>query len=149
MALAATTPHDRADQLLNVTERLTELVRAEIAALKEGRLDASSQDWNEKEKLAHAYRLEMTQIKREPALLAGVSKDQVQRLMKAVETFQQVLDHHAQSIVGMKDVTEGLVRAISEEVAAARAAPSGYGAAGKVAKPKDSSSSGIAANVKV
>ena len=149
MALAATTPHDRADQLLNVTERLTELVRAEIAALKEGRLDASSQDWNEKEKLAHAYRLEMTQIKREPSLLAGVPKEQVQRLMKSVEVFQQVLDHHAQSIVGMKDVTEGLVRAISEEVAAARAAPAGYGAAGKVSKPKDSSGSGIATNVKV
>ena len=149
MALAATSPQDRADQLLGVTERLTDLVRAEISALREGRLDASSQDWNEKERLAHAYRLEMAQINRDPSLLAGVPKPLVNDLMKAVETFQQVLDHHAQAIIGMKDVTEGLVRAISEEVASTRAAPTGYGAAGNVAKPKDASGSGIAANVKV
>ena len=149
MALAAHDPTDRADQLLGVTLRLTDLVRAEIDALKTGHLDASSRDWQEKEKLAHAYRLEMALIQQDRSLLEGVPQPLIQELMGAVQTFQQVLDHHAQAIGSMKDVTEGLVRTISEEVASARAAPAGYGAAGTATKPRDSSGSGIAANVKV
>ena len=149
MALASLTPIQRADQLLTITERLSVLVKSEIEALKSGQLNASSQDWNEKERLAHAYRLEMSQIHANPKLLAGLPAETRNMLMSAVETFQTILNEHAMAIIGMKDVTEGLVRAISEEVASTNAAPSGYSAGGTVQKPKDGSGSGFAANVKV
>ena len=148
MSIMAHSGADRADQLLAITERLTELVQQEIEDLKKGRLDASSQNWNEKEKLAHAYRLEMNQIQRNPALLDGMGEAQKNRLMDAVQTFQAILGNHAMAIVAMKDVTEGLVRAVNEEVATARAAPAGYGASGQMMRKTGSGGAGLAADVK-
>ena len=149
MGLAAHDGADRADQLLGVTERLTELVQDEISDLNKGQLDASSKNWNEKEKLAHAYRLEMSEIKKNPTLLEGATDEQKKALMQSVEIFQSVLSTHSEAIIGMKEVAEGLVRAVTREVAETRAAPAGYSATGLVSKPRDASGSGLAANVKV
>ena len=148
MAIAAHNATDRADQLIGVTERLTQLIRTEIDSLKTGQLNASSRDWEEKEKLAHAYRMEMAQIQQNPALLADAPPSIKDKLKNSVEIFREILEQHAVALAGMKEVTEGLVKAISEEVASSRAAPSGYGAAGQVSKPRNAAGAGIATDLK-
>ena len=148
MAIAAHDPADRADQLLGVVERLDHLMKAEITALSEGRLDASSSDWQEKEKLAHAYRLEIARIQQDPSLIMGIDTALKDKLMGAIGQFQETLGTHASAINGMKSVTEGLVRAISEEIAEVRSAPAGYGAAGLTSTRPREGASGIAANLK-
>lgn len=147
MGIAAHDGADRADQLLGVTERLTILIHEEIEALKKGRLDASTQEWSEKEKLAHAYRVEMSEIRRDPFRLEGASAEQRTTLQAAVVKFQTALEIHAEALSAMKDVTEGLVQSISKEVAATRAAPAGYGAAGKVSS-SPMSGQGVAVNTR-
>lgn len=150
MAIAAHDGADRADQLIAITERLSTLVTQEIEAHKENRLNASSQDWAEKEKLAHAYRIEIANIRANPALLAEASQSQKEELKSKVQAFAELTETHADALAASKQVTEGLVRAMTEEVASTRAAPAGYGRAGAVTQPKSSAAnSGIAANLKV
>ncbi len=148
MAIAAKDGADRADQLIAITQRLQSLILEETNALKQGKLDASTRDWQEKEKLAHAYRLEIQAIRSNPAMLDGASPQQKSELRDEVERFRALTEAHAHALEAGKEVTEGLFRAISEEIAETRAAPKGYGSAGGVTKPKDESSKGIAANFK-
>ena len=83
------TPHaitsaERADQLLAMTKRLTALVLAEITALESRRLDGGSADWDEKERLAHSWRLEVASIKANPAALEGGRASCRERVSKQV-----------------------------------------------------------------
>ncbi|MFC7291809.1 flagellar basal-body protein FlbY [Hirschia litorea] len=150
MAIAAHDGADRADQLIAITQRLSTLISEEIVAHQENRLDATSQDWAEKEKLAHAYRIEIANIRANPTLLAEASQAQKEELKNTVEAFRELSERHANALLASKEVTEGLVRALTEEVATSRAAPAGYGRAGTVAQPKSSAAhSGIATNLKV
>jgi hypothetical protein len=61
---------DRAEQLLAMTLRLTGLVEEEIAAVKARKLDASTANWDEKERLVHAWRLEVSRIKADPSQMS-------------------------------------------------------------------------------
>ena len=149
MAIAAHDGADRADQLIAITDRLSTLIAQEIEAHQENRLDASSQDWAEKEKLAHAYRIEITNIRTNPALLAEASQSQKEELKTKVEAFAHLTERHADALAVSKDVAEGLVRAMTEEVASTRAAPAGYGRAGAVTPKHSAAHSGIAANLKI
>ena len=146
MALAAYDAEDRAEQLLGLTERLNGLVLQEIADLDARKLDASSRDWAEKEKLAQAYRVEMARISADPTLLEGASPAVKQRLADATKAFQAQLDRHAVALGVMKDISEGLVRSIAEEMSEQKAAPAGYGATGTGAKR--TGSTGLAINAK-
>ena len=47
--------------------------------------------------------------------------------MRATEAFEAVLARHGRALEAAKTVTEGLVRAIAEEVARSRSAGTGYG----------------------
>jgi hypothetical protein len=149
MAIAAHDGADRADQLIAITDRLTTLLSQEIEAHKTGQLDASSQDWTEKEKLAHAYRIEISNIRQDPSLLEGASDSQKESLKLKVESFRELTIQHANALAASRQVTEGLVKAITDEIAETRAAPKGYGRAGEVSQTRDSASSGLTANLKV
>jgi len=149
MAIAAHDGADRADQLIAITERLSTLLTQEIEAHKNGQLDASTQDWTEKEKLAHAYRIEITSIRQTPSLLEGASDQQKEQLKAKVEPFRELTQAHANALAASRQVTEGIVKAITDEIADTRAAPKGYGRAGTMSQPKDAASTGLTANLKV
>ena len=91
MAIAAHDIDDRLDQLIAVTRRLNELMTLETAALKARELDASSKDWEEKERLAHTYRLEMTNLAKNPDELVKASASLRKEMFETVRRFQEVL----------------------------------------------------------
>ena len=140
MTIAAHDINDRIEQLISVTERLSELMTAEIAALKARKLDASSTDWNEKEQLAHTYRLEMTDT------LVAANANLRKILFERVRTFQSILAEHNKALTAMREITEGLVENIAREVAAETNGPQGYGAHGKTSGK--TRASGIAVNAR-
>ena len=139
---------DRAEQLLAMTQRLDALVSAEIDAIKARRLDGGSADWDEKERLAHAWRLEVAHLKANPAALAGVGEDLKTRLREAAAGLEQKLEIHARALGAMKTVTEGLVRSIASEIASARSAPAAYGRHGNVNPAAKREASGLAVDAK-
>ena len=109
MSIAAKDMEDRLNQLIGLTRRLTDLMVAETQALKARKLDASSADWEEKERLAHTYRLEMTDLSRNPDQLVPVPRDLRKSLFEATRRFQEVLAEHGTALAAMREVTEGLV----------------------------------------
>lgn len=143
-----TEAEDRADQLLAMTQRLVSLVTLEIEAVKARTLQNTSADWDEKERLVHAWRVEVSRIKAEPTLLAGVSADRKAALREAAQEMENKLEAHARAIQASKIVTEGLVRSIAAEIASARSAPAAYGRTGAVNPQAKREASGLAVDAK-
>lgn len=139
---------ERADQLLAMTERLHTLVSSEIEAIKGRRLDGASADFEEKERLCHAWRLEVARIKQDPGAIAGIDEGRKTALKAAAQRLEAALEGHAYAVAAMKEVTEGIVRAIAGELASQRAAPTGYGRSGQVNQGPQRDASGLALDAK-
>ncbi|MBU6318751.1 MAG: flagellar basal-body protein FlbY [Alphaproteobacteria bacterium] len=139
---------ERADRLLTMGRRLLQLIQAEIVALRERRLDGASIDFEEKERLAHAYRLEITHIKADPTLLNGVRPDQKHDLRELSSGLEAALSGHQTALSAMKEVSEGLVRSIAGEIASARSGPAGYGRSGALQSGARPDSSGVTINAR-
>jgi hypothetical protein len=148
MMLAADNTTERADQLLALTRRIVEIVTEEVQALRDRRLQGSGATWEEKEKLVHAWRLEVGRIKADPSLIAGIDAGRKAALKEASLALETALEGHAVALGAMKQVTEGLVRSIAAEIAAVRGAPQAYGRTG-AASGGGGDSAGLAINARV
>jgi hypothetical protein len=130
MALSAETPADRVDQLILLTERLTELVALEAQAFESRRPQDAAIHVEETSKLANLYRHESARVRANPGLVATADLKQRTRLIRATEAFDAVLARQGRALEAAKTVTEGLVRAIAEEVAVQRQKGVSYDADG-------------------
>jgi hypothetical protein len=133
MAISATDATDRVEQLIVLTERLTELIAHEALAFEQRRPQDAAQHIEETSKLANVYRHESARVRANPNLVAGAPLAQRTRLIRATEAFDAVLARQGRALDAAKTVTEGLVKAIAEEVAAKRNTGSGYGRGGAAA----------------
>jgi hypothetical protein len=140
---------ERAEQLLAMTQRLIGLLEEEIEALRTRRLDARSISFEEKERLVHAWRLEVSRIKADPALLAGLWAARREQLQTAARALEDKLSGHEQALAAARAVTEGLVRSIAAEIADARSGPEAYSARGLSAGGARREASGLAVNARV
>lgn len=127
MALAAHDAADRVDQLIILTERLTALLAEECRAFEARRPQDAAPHIEETQRLANLYRHESARVRADPRLVASAPAPQRLRLIKATEAFDSVLARHGRALEAAKTVTEGLVRAIAEEVAGQRTSTSAYG----------------------
>lgn len=132
MAIAAQGPEDRIEQLILLTERLTELVAEQAQAFEQRRPQDAAARLEETSRLANLYRHESTRIRAAPELVSGASTALRTRLVRATEAFDAVLARQGRALTAAKTVTEGLVRAIADEVVAQRAKSATYGPAATV-----------------
>ena len=140
MAISATDANDRVEQLIVLTERLTELIAQEAQAFEQRRPQDAAQNIEETSKLATIYRHESARVRANPGLVASAPLQQRTRLVRATEAFDAVLARQGRALEAAKTITEGLVRAIAEEVASKRTTGTGYGKGG-VAPPPPSATS--------
>jgi hypothetical protein len=127
MALSAIDCDDRVEQLIILTERLTDLIARQSAAFEARRPHEAAQYVDQVAQLANLYRHESTRVRGNIALVQGASLARRQQLVRATEAFDAVLARQGRAVTAAKQVTEGLVRAIAEEVANQRPQASGYG----------------------
>lgn len=139
MAIAATDAADRVEQLIALTERLTGLVALEAQAFEERRPQDAARHLAETSKLANLYRHESMRVRGNPKLVESAPAEQRQRLTRATEAFDAVLARQGRALAAAKTVTEGLVRAIADEVASQRAGAGSYGPAATTQAPTGSS----------
>jgi hypothetical protein len=128
-----TTPEDaaeRIEQLIALTERLTGLVADQAKSFEARRPQDAAVHVEETGRLANLYRHESARIRGNPGLISSAPHAQRVRLTRATEAFDAVLARQARAVGAMKTVTEGLVRAIAEEVASQRNKGSSYGSGG-------------------
>src|SRR3712207_4595066 len=120
MAIAAENPADRVEQLIALTERLTGLLAEETRAYEAHRPHEAAGGAAEAVRLANVYRHESLRVKKDPALIADAPEASRARLVQATRAFEETLARHAGAVQAALTVTEGIVRAVAEEIAATR-----------------------------
>jgi len=142
MALAANDAADRVDQLIILTERLTDVIARQCQCFEQHRPIDAGQLMEEAGRLANLYRHESMRVRADPGLVISAPTELRQRLMRATEAFDAVLHRYGRAVDAARTVTEGLVRAIANEVANQREQLSGYG---PTARPPASSATAATA----
>ena len=127
MAIAASSSAERAEQLILLTERLTGLISEQLRAFEARRPQDAAANAEETARLANLYRHESLRLKAEPTTLADAPPELKARLVAATQAFDAVLARHGRAVEAAKTITEGLIRAIAEEVHKKRHAVASYG----------------------
>jgi hypothetical protein len=133
MALDAPDPAGRVLQLITLTERLTALIAEQVKAFEARRPHDAALNAEETGRLANLYRHESMRVQAQPKLLAGAPVELHRHLIISTRAFDAVLARHGRAVEAAKTITEGLVRAIAEEIARQRGAVAGYGPKAKQA----------------
>lgn len=132
--LAARDPSERVELLLKMTRRLTELLDQETDLFETHRPQDTRLLQAEKQQLANIYRKETARIAQDKSLVSSAPQDRRAALAQATETFHESLERNRIAGLAMRQVTEGIVRAVADEVARTRAAPASY-APGQTPRP--------------
>ena len=125
--LAAANPTERAQALLKLTERLTQLIREETRLFQARRPHEALGLQDEKSKLANIYRAEVARARQEPNRFANAPAQLKAMLRDATTVFHEALAENGHVVNALKVVTEGVVKAIADEAARQRSAAAGYG----------------------
>jgi len=128
--------------LAHTTERLGDLLTQENLVLKDHKAHELSESRDEKDRLTSTYETEMSNLRRDPGLLKRSDPEVVDRLRKATNRFQEVLDEHRRLVQTAKSVTDRMVKSITDEVSKRERPVSAYDASatmrtnvGRQAKP--------------
>lgn len=125
-----TAPHDPApplEAMLALTEQLTQLLEGQARAFEAHRPQDVAPELPEVARLADLYRAGASAVRGQPTLLADAAPALRARLLAATQAFEAALDRQGRALGASKTVTEGLVKAIAEEVARRRGLGQPYG----------------------
>lgn len=117
----------RVEALIRLTESLTALIAAECRAFEARRPQDAAKTLEETTRLANIYRHESARIRADSSLIAGAPMVLRVQLIRATEAFDSVLHRHGRALEAARVVTEGLVRAVANEVVSQRKTGAGYG----------------------
>lgn len=125
--LAANSPAERAEALILLTARLTDLIEQETV-LFEARRPLETQSFqDEKSKLATIYRREIAAVKQQPDRLESAPEAIKRQLKDETERFTTALEANGRAVETLRVLTEGIVRAVADEAARLKDQDSGYG----------------------
>jgi hypothetical protein len=127
-----TTPA-KAEELIALTAKLAAFVERDVTVLKGNRPAALTQSENDRAALTLLYGKAMMEFKGKPAVAVLPAPIQ-NRLKDVTERLHKALKEQTRLLARFRHVTEGMVKAIAEAVAA-RDASGVYGKAGYVVKP--------------
>jgi len=127
--LAARDPAERVELLIRMTERLTDLLERETELFETQRADQTRAFQAEKQQLANIYRKETARIAEDPARIASAPAERRAALAGATQGFNDALARNQVAGMAMRQVTEGIVRAVADEMVKTRGAAPGYGPA--------------------
>jgi len=115
----------RIERLIALAERLVEALESDIAELKNGRTIALKTNDPEIQKLTALYGREAQGFDLRIAQSAPPSLRQ--RFLAITAKFREVLQMHARMVLRVKNASEGIVRAIADEVERRNAPTRTYG----------------------
>jgi hypothetical protein len=113
------------ERLIVIAERLIGALEADILALKMGTPTAMKTSDPEIQRLSAQYSREARGL--DPAVAKTAPAPLRARLIEITRKFRDVLQRHTQAVVRVKNASEGMIRAIAEEVERLRAPTRTYG----------------------
>jgi hypothetical protein len=121
-----TTDPRKIERLLALTARLTEALNEDIAALERGRPREMRSHKPETQQLLALYSREVQSLSL--AAAKNLPQEAQHRLRDATDKFRETLAMHNRVLTRVKTCTEGMIRAIAEDVAKKRALQVPYAA---------------------
>jgi len=115
----------RIERLIALAEKLVMALENDIAELKNGRTTALRTNDPEIQKLTALYTREAQGF--DPRIAQSAPPTLRQRFMAVTAKFREVLQMHARMIARVKNASEGIIRAIADEVDRANAPTRTYG----------------------
>lgn len=115
------------EAMIALTERLTAAIADDAKAFEARKPQEVAARMAQTSALANQYRHDSARLRAAPDIMAAAPMEMRLRLVRATEAFDSVLARHGRALEAAKTVTEGLVRAIAEEVATQRSPSTGYG----------------------
>ena len=125
--LAAANGRERAEAMLKLTRRLTELITRETELFRERRAEEALALQDEKGQLANIYRAEVARAGQDARRFEGAPESLRAQLRESTTAFHDALAENGHVVNAMKTVTEGVVKAIADEAVRQRSSGSGYG----------------------
>lgn len=125
--LAANNPAERAEALILLTTRLTELIEKETALFESRKPLEAEAFQDEKSKLAIIYRREIAAVKQEPDRLEAAPVALKDQLKQVTAHFTTALEANGRAVDALRVLTEGVVRAVADEAARLKDQNAGYG----------------------
>jgi hypothetical protein len=115
------------EAMIGLTEKLTAMLADQARAFEQHRPQDAAAELPEVTRLSGLYRAGSAHIKGQPGLIESAPLELRRRLLRATEAFEAVLQRQGRALAASKTVTEGLVKAIAEEIAARRNVGQAYG----------------------
>jgi len=112
------------ERLMALTERLTEALQADIEALERGRPREMRTPKPDVQQLTAFYRREAESFN--AAAVGALPKDARDKLTDATVRFREVVALHARIVTRVKNATEGMIKAIADDVAKRKSAQRPY-----------------------
>lgn len=126
MSRAEDDANEHVEEVIILTGRLTALVEREIAAVKAQKPQELECLTTERNELSAHYGRAVARLKRDKDMAKTADPARRLELKRLTERFRQLLDELADALARIRRISEGLVRAIAEEVTSKRAQPVGY-----------------------
>ena len=115
----------RIERLIALAERLIAALESDIAELKKGRTATLKTNDPEVQKLTALYGREAQNF--DPRIAQSAPPTLRQRFLAVTAKFREVLQMHARMIARVKNASEGIIRAIANEVERTNAPMRTYG----------------------
>ncbi|HTQ14925.1 MAG TPA: hypothetical protein VMH86_13705 [Rhizomicrobium sp.] len=112
------------ERLIALTERLTGTIRADIAALEQGRATGMRAIAPDMQQLTLLYNREAAGV--DSAAAKAAPAPLREKLMAATGAFREALALHARILTRMKNASEGLIQAVARDVEKTRQAARPY-----------------------
>jgi hypothetical protein len=118
------------EAIIALTDKLTGLLAQQARAFEQHRPQDAARHLAEVSRLTNVYRTFSAQVRGQPQMVEAAPEELRRRLLRATEAFDAVLERQGRALAASKTVTEGLVKAIAEEIAAKRGGGQAYGPSG-------------------
>lgn len=114
----------RADRIISLGDRLSEALAADVAALESGHARDMRMMDPDVQQLSLLYGKE---AKGMTAAAKAIAADQRARLTQSTKRLHDILERHARLVTRMSRASEGMIKAVAEEVERRRAPTRVYG----------------------
>ena len=125
--MSAASDNATLEAVIALTDKLTGLLAQQARAFEQHRPQDAARDLAEVSRLTNVYRAFSAQIRGRPQMVEAAPVELRRRLLRATEAFDAVLERQGRALAATKTVTEGLVKAIAEEIAVKRGVGQAYG----------------------
>jgi hypothetical protein len=115
------------EAMIDLTEKLTRLLAEQARAFERHRPQDATADLAEVSRLATSYRAGSAHVRANPKVYQAAPLEVRRRLLRATEAFDAVVQRQGRALAASKTVTEGIVKAIAEEIATKRSVGQAYG----------------------